>query len=207
MSDKNLQDIKDAITDAGSALLAYSKTGSVFLPLDGDLYVAVGSLAGIAHVAGKSIDEAAPAAQAPSQVPAELTDERIIEIIARIGSHSLNVTRAHELGGKTSTIMEDEGVIEFARAIERELRAGSSDVRDKALQWISVDERLPEPGRWLVAVETDDGMEVHSLDLNKKNQWMHEGEPTFCHGYYFHPMYWAPLPAAPAASKEGGEHV
>lgn len=74
----------------------------------------------------------APASPAPSQVPAELSDERILEIIARIGSSSLNVTRVHELGGKTSTMMEDEGVIEFARSIERELRAGSSDVREQA---------------------------------------------------------------------------
>jgi hypothetical protein len=118
MSDKNLQDIKDAITDAGRALLAYSKTGSVFLPLDGDLYVAVGSLAGIAHVAGKSIDEAAPTAQAPSQVPAELTDELIEELFMPLMA---------ELPAKSA-------LQQFARAIERELRAGSSDVRDQALE-------------------------------------------------------------------------
>lgn len=52
-----------------------------------------------------------------------LTDERIVEVIARIGSQSLNVTRMHEVGGKTTTVMENEGVIEFARAIEREVIA------------------------------------------------------------------------------------
>lgn len=62
MSDKNLQDIKDTITESGKALLSYSKTGSAFLPLDGDMYVAVGTLAGIASVAGKEVGESAPAA-------------------------------------------------------------------------------------------------------------------------------------------------
>jgi hypothetical protein len=71
MNDKNLQDIKDTVTDAGKALLDYSKTGAFFLPLNGDLYVAVGTMAGIAHAAGKVMDEAAPAAQAQ----AELTDD------------------------------------------------------------------------------------------------------------------------------------
>ena len=62
MSDKNLQDIKDTITEAGKALLSYSKTGSAFLPLDGDMYVAVGTLAGMASVAGKEVGESASAA-------------------------------------------------------------------------------------------------------------------------------------------------
>lgn len=49
----------------------------------------------------------------------ELTDEQIHEIAARIGSLSLNATRVHEIGGKTLTMLEDAGVIEFARAILR----------------------------------------------------------------------------------------
>jgi hypothetical protein len=185
MSDKNLQDIKDAITDAGGALLAYSKTGSVFLPLDGDLYVAVGSLAGIAHVAGKSIDEAAPAVPAPSQGPVELTDKRIGELW-------LTVFRIEHATNRQ---------IAFARAIERELRAGSSDVRDKAPQWISVDERLPEPRKQVLVVGiglgpqkryTTDYYAAWYADMGHWERWPHQEPPT----------HWMPLPEAPAASKE-----
>jgi hypothetical protein len=104
MNDKNLQDIKDTVTDAGKALLAYSKTGAAFLPFDGDLYVAVGTLASIAHVAGKSMDEAAPAAQAQ----AELTDERIDQL----WRHSCDV------GGDTT----QQFTRHFAKAIAREVR-------------------------------------------------------------------------------------
>jgi hypothetical protein len=121
MSDKNLQDIKDAITDSGSALLAYSKTGSVFLPLDGDLYVAVGSLAGIASVAGKGIEDISPAVQAQ----AELTDEEIVEATSEI--------YLSDFGGKGTQAYD----IAVARAVlaaqATKARAGSSDVRAQAL--------------------------------------------------------------------------
>jgi hypothetical protein len=72
--------------------------------------------------------------------------------------------------------------------------------------WVSVDERLPEDGGyWLVTVATDDGPEVHSLLFaSKKQQWIHEGEATFCHGYYFCPTHWAPLPA-PASESAAGD--
>lgn len=80
MDNKNIQEIKDTVKTAGAALLACSKTGAAFLPLDGDLHVAVGTLAGIAHAAGKSMDDVAPAVQAQ----AELTDANELREIAVI---------------------------------------------------------------------------------------------------------------------------
>jgi hypothetical protein len=72
--------------------------------------------------------------------------------------------------------------------------------------WVSVEDRLPEDGGyWLVTVATDDGPEVHSLLFaSKKQQWIHDGEATFCHGYYFCPTHWAPLPA-PASDSAAGD--
>lgn len=82
-------------------------------------------------------------------------------------------------------------------------------VRAMALEWVSVDERLPpNGGYWLVTVATDDGPEVHSLlFLANKKQWMHEGEATFEHSYHFRPTHWAPLPlpAAIDAASSGGK--
>jgi hypothetical protein len=71
--------------------------------------------------------------RAASLVPAEhakgvrvaLTDERIDAIAARIGSRSLHATRLHELGGITRTIFDPPGLVEFARAIEREVLAAA----------------------------------------------------------------------------------
>jgi hypothetical protein len=60
-----------------------------------------------------------PAAPQPTE-PVRMTDARIEEIAARIGSLSLHATRVHELGGKTRTIFDPKGLIEFARAIEAE---------------------------------------------------------------------------------------
>lgn len=55
---------------------------------------------------------------------------------------------------------------------------------------------LPAPGEWLVTVETDGGREVHVLEHKGNGKWRHEGEFTFQHGYYFHPIAWAPRPEA-----------
>jgi hypothetical protein len=74
--------------------------------------------------------------------------------------------------------------------------------------WVSVEDRLPEDGGyWLVTVATDDGPEVHSLLFaSKKQQWIHEGEATFCHSYYFCPTHWAPLPSPASESADTEPH-
>ena len=41
-------------------------------------------------------------------------------------------------------------------------------------KWISIEDRLPEPGVWLCAINSDYGRQVRTLDLNEKKQWIHE---------------------------------
>jgi hypothetical protein len=52
-------------------------------------------------------------------------------------------------------------------------------------------------------VETDDGLHVDVLmfDHAAKN-WLHEGEPTYYHSYYFRPTHWANRPEAAHGIKE-----
>ena len=66
----------------------------------------------------------------------------------------------------------------------------------EAQQWQTIDS-APKDGRCLVLVATDDGPCIERLDRDEKGNWLHEGEPTFCHSYYFKPTHWMPLPAAP----------
>ncbi|HDR8949572.1 TPA: DUF551 domain-containing protein [Burkholderia vietnamiensis] len=83
--------------------------------------------------------------------------------------------------------------LEFVRDV---LKAARRTTPDREA-WISVDERLPEAHTfWLVCAETDEGLTVQSMYFDGKN-WIHEGEPTFCHSYMLRPTHWMPLPAAP----------
>lgn len=61
-------------------------------------------------------------------------------------------------------------------------------------------ESAPEDGKCLVAVETDDGWWYGQLERDKRGNWIHEGEPTYCKSYYFNPHSWQPLPAPPEES-------
>jgi hypothetical protein len=74
-------------------------------------------------------------------------------------------------------------------------------------EWVSVDDRLPESGGYyLVTVDTDDGPHVDVLIYNdKRKHWEHEGEPTFCHSYFFSPTHWAVRPEAAHGIKETTE--
>jgi hypothetical protein len=55
----------------------------------------------------------------------------------------------------------------------------------------------PADGRCLLAIETDHGYTFGVLDREKSGDWIHDGEPTYCHGYYFCPTHWMPLPEPP----------
>lgn len=57
----------------------------------------------------------------------------------------------------------------------------------------------PRDGNCLVACATDDGWMLAVLERDKKGNWIHEGEPTFCHSWYCEPKWWQPLPAPPPA--------
>ncbi len=75
--------------------------------------------------------------------------------------------------------------------------------RDPLTDWVSVDDRLPDDGGYyLVTVSTDDEPHVDVLLFDaKRKHWEHEGEPTFCHSYYFEPTHWAVRPEAANAIK------
>ena len=62
-------------------------------------------------------------------------------------------------------------------------------------------ESAPKDGNCLVAVNTDEGYTIAVLDRDEKGDWLNDGEPTFCHSYYFEPKYWHSLPSPP--QKEG----
>lgn len=64
-------------------------------------------------------------------------------------------------------------------------------------EWVSVKDRLPEVGEYNVAADTDYGKKVTACELNKDGNWIHDGEETFCHSYYFEVTHWMPLPEPP----------
>ena len=53
--------------------------------------------------------------------PAALSDDDAM-MVSINACDSLNITRVHEVGGMTLTIMEDGGLLELFRAIERAVR-------------------------------------------------------------------------------------
>lgn len=142
-----------------------------------------------------------------AQVPAaevRAVEQRLDEMqaIIRAGSYWNGNEQAFADKTESDVAMLDDLLSDVFRKLRSLAQQSTADKASevRAAEWISVEDQLPEPGMWLVAVETDDGMQVHSLELNKKRQWMHEGEPTFCHGYYFDPKFWRPLPAAPSTA-------
>jgi len=72
-------------------------------------------------------------------------------------------------------------------------------------QWKSID-TAPADGNCLVAVNTDDGFYICRLERDKRGNWIHEGEPTFCKSYFFDPEYWMPLPDLPTIYTEDREY-
>ncbi|WP_419342747.1 hypothetical protein ACM1PE_06750 [Achromobacter sp. PD1] len=74
-----------------------------------------------------------PAAQSAKQ-EAVLTDEEILRSAIN-ASDSLNITRVHEMGGPSRTIMDDAGLLELGRAVESvllsKLRAPVADERER----------------------------------------------------------------------------
>lgn len=77
----------------------------------------------------------------------------------------------------------------------------------EAPKWLPIS-TAPADGKCLVLVDTDDGPYICRLDRDRDGNWIHDGEPTFCHGYLFRPILWSPFPDLPAedaieAAKEG----
>lgn len=57
------------------------------------------------------------AAHGVAACPAPLTDEKAMRVVIN-ACDSLNITRVHELGGKTRTICDEAGLLEIVRAVE-----------------------------------------------------------------------------------------
>lgn len=72
----------------------------------------------------------------------------------------------------------------------------------KAMEWISVEDKLPEKGRYLVSADSDDGQDVCEMSFNGKD-WIYEGEPTYCHSFYVEVTHWMERPAPAMAAKDG----
>jgi hypothetical protein len=130
--------LANAMATAGAELLEYMNVGSALAAIpntEPPRYVVAGTLQMIAKLL-PSID-AAPAAQAPSQVLAELTHDKIREIGLECDLQAFRNEEFRLSRGSNLTVPEREEYdkqVAFARAIEREIRAGSSDARDKALE-------------------------------------------------------------------------
>ena len=51
-------------------------------------------------------------------------------------------------------------------------------------------------GRWLVALSTDEGHEIHTLEHDGKD-FIYDGEPTYCQTCYFNPYAFKTIEPAP----------
>lgn len=58
-------------------------------------------------------------------------------------------------------------------------------------------ESAPKDGNCLLKIKTDEGFEYAVLERRDDGEWIHDGEPTYCHSYYFEPVEWAPIPTPP----------
>ena len=92
-----------------------------------------------------------------------------------------------------------EQVAELQEAIRNAPPSQALQLVDEGIPWTVLVEgdstTLPTArGEYLVTVDTDSGRETHVLEFTS-GKWLHEGEFTFQHGYYFRPIAWAPRPA------------
>jgi hypothetical protein len=174
--------LANAMATAGAELREYMNVGSALAAIpntEPPKYVVAGTLQMIAKLL-PSVD-AAPAVQAPSQVPAELTDELIKEMAIMA---CVDATRM-------STVLD------LARSIERFVRAGSSDVRDKALEEAAkVCDNVCKEYQGHARRRGIDDDEFYDAYLNKS---LASSECAY--------VIRGLKSEAPAASKEGGEHA
>jgi len=64
------------------------------------------------------------------------------------------------------------------------------------MDWVSVETPPEKPGDYNVAVNSDDEIWVGSMRFDGKD-WIHEGEPTYCHSWHCEVTHWKHLPEAP----------
>lgn len=188
--------LANGMATAAAELMEYMGTPAALAAIpntEPPRYVVAGTLTDIVKLlpgAGAITEIAAPAVQAQ----AELTDERISEI-----------SRAYR--NANGMLLMD---ISFARAIERELRAGSPDVRDHA-QWRQIQSVPKDGSEVLLYLLAPYNRVAKARWFDVWKNWI-EGEfpdpqDEYCGIGSCLPTHWMPLPEAPADSKEGGEHA
>lgn len=80
--------------------------------------------------------------------------------------------------------------------VEDVLESAADMLEQDAQGWISVKDRMPEYGRYLVTVVRDDGaVAVHTATYNDLGWWMHSNAGEITH--------WMPLPEPPKEEKHG----
>lgn len=103
----------------------------------------------------------------------------------------------------TSNAHADEHImsaaLELSQAVELrgvnflEHKLGGLLVRPATSPWQPIPDDLPR-GKYMVTVATDDRPCVEILEFDGRG-WLHEGEYTFSHGYYFRPVLYQAAPA------------
>jgi hypothetical protein len=78
----------------------------------------------------------------------------------------------------------------------RDMVVDLMNIVDSFSNWQPI-ETAPEDGSCLLAINTDEGYIFGVLERDTRGNWIHEGEPTFCHSDYFEPTHWMPLPEPP----------
>jgi hypothetical protein len=140
MSTQEFQSLTNVIRTAGQDLLDRSQTGAVFLPLDETNYVAVGTLAGILHVAGK-------------EFPAESSTARA----AHGGITSLEELSRYDLSdniGIPGMVSNPKGEwISFAD-VERLLASTAVEQKEQPKTWFR---KASTFGPWIECQPTDEG--------------------------------------------------
>lgn len=68
------------------------------------------------------------------------------------------------------------------------------------MNWKQAKDNLPIKGKYLVTVNTDEGLTTDILEFDGKN-WIIDGEPTFCTPYYYEVLAYKNIPSPANLSK------
>lgn len=93
-----------------------------------------------------------------------------------------------------SSALELSQAVELRGVTFPERKLGGLLVRPATSSWQPIPDNLPR-GKYMVTVATDDGPCVEILEFDGLHGWLHDGEYTFEHGYYFRPVLYQAAPA------------
>jgi guanyl-specific ribonuclease Sa len=80
-------------------------------------------------------------------------------------------------------------------------RAALSQQDSKDAAWVSVEDRLPEEGHYLVSAMSDEGPFVTEMYFTERGHWEYQSQPTYEYTFYVGVTHWKLLPA-PAALRQ-----